>query len=202
MILIGGGGHAFSIAEFASDEIKGYLALEPNLDFPFEWRGTDDERAELAKQGHTFHIAYVYSGLPEMKNRRKLIEKYSEAGCVFKTIVAPTAIVTSHSDLGAGSSVMQGAIINRARIGCHCIINSGAIIEHDCIVGDNTFIGPGAVVGGFTTIGENCFIGLGVKIGNGLHISDNVTIAIGAVVNRDIDEPGIYHGNPLRRFKG
>lgn len=201
VILVGGGGHALSLAEFASSGIKGYVANSSNEAMPGEWIGDDRKGLEMAREGEKFHVAFVYSGLPVMARRRRIIEEYEKAGALFSSLISPTSIVTHNSVVGAGSAIMTGAIINRARLGSHVIVNSGAIVEHDCEVGDNTFIGPGAIVGGFTKIGRNCFIGLGAKVGNGLTIADDVTVAMGAVVNHDLTEPGIYHGTPLRRSK-
>lgn len=201
MIIVGAGGHALSLAEFASDLIEGYLANECNPKMPGKWLGNDSVAHKFVCERQKFHIAFVYSKLPRMDSRRKLIDEYKKLGCQFATLIAPSAIVTPGSTVGDGCAVMAGAIINRAQLGENCVINSGAIVEHDCKVGDNTFVGPGAVIGGFTQIGENCFIGLGAKIANGLTIGNNVTVAMGAVVNRNLTEPGIYHGNPLRLFQ-
>ena len=201
VIIVGAGGHALSLAEFAGDLIEGYLAIEENPSMPGEWLGNDDDKHIWIAQGKKFHMAYVYTGLPRMDTRAKLLKNYEDAGAEFATLIAPTAIVTPKSKIGAGSAIMAGAIINRAELLPNVIVNSGAIVEHDCHIGPNTFIGPGAVIGGFTTIGKNCFVGLGAKIGNGLKIGDDITIAMGAVVTRDLKEPGIYHGMPLKRFK-
>lgn len=201
VVLIGAGGHALSLAEFAGDHIRGYLAGEENPEMPGFLLGTDEDRQDYIAKGIPFHMAYIYSGWPRMERRRRLIEDYEKSGAIFETLISPHAIVTEHSEVGKGSAIMTGAIINRAKLGKHVVVNSGAIVEHDCMVGDNSFIGPGAVIGGFTQIGENCFIGLGARIGNGLRIGANVTVAMGAVVNKDLTEPGIYHGNPLKLFK-
>ena len=201
VIMVGAGGHALSLAEFAGENIAGYIANEENPDMPGFLFGPDAIAPRLVEQGKLFHMAYVYTGLPIMKKRRQLLEEYEALGAKFATIVAPSAIITPTAVIGDGSAVMTGAIINRAKIGKNVIINSGAIIEHDCVIGENSFIGPGAVIGGFTKIGENCFIGLGAKIGNGLTIGDNITVAMGAIVNRNLTEPGIYHGFPLKRYR-
>lgn len=201
MILVGAGGHALSLAEFAASEITGYLDSKPNEALMFPFLGDDDEALKIAANGETFHFSYIYSGLPVMEKRRQLIEKYKTWGCRFKSLVAPSAIVSRNSVIGEGSAIMQGAIINRAVVGENCVVNSGAIIEHDCVIGQNSFIGPGAVIGGFTVIGENCFIGLGARIANGVKIGSNISVAMGAVVMKDLTEPGIYHGSPLRCFK-
>lgn len=201
VIIVGAGGHALSLAEFTGDSMAGYLAKEPNAEMPGEWWGTDEDMARYIAEGNRFHMAFVYSGLPRMEQRRLLLKRYEEGGARFVSLISPTAIVTPGSVVGEGSAVMAGSIVNRATLGRHVIVNSGAIVEHDCRIGDNTFVGPGAVVGGFTSIGENCFIGLGARIGNGLKIGDNISVAMGAVVTRNLVEPGIYHGCPLRLFK-
>ena len=201
VILVGAGGHALSLAEFAEDCIAGYLANEENPDMPGVLMGSDDDAEIFIKEGKKFHIAYVYSGWPIMKKRDALIKEYKDKGAKFVTLVSPKAIITRSSVISDGCAVMSGAIINRASLGQNVIVNSGAIVEHDCRIGDNSFIGPGAVIGGFTEIGKNCFIGLGARIGNGLKIADDVTVAMGTVVNKNLEEPGIYHGFPLKRFK-
>ena len=201
VILVGAGGHALSLAEFAYEDILGYLSNEESKEMPGEWLGSDENASEWISQGKKFNIAYVYHGIPWMAKREKLIETYTGLGAEFETLISPRAIITPNSRIGEGSAIMTGVIINRATLDKHVIVNSGAIVEHDCNVGSNTFIGPGAVIGGFTSIGKNCFIGLGAKIGNGLTIGDNITVAMGATVSQDLTEPGIYHGFPLRRYK-
>ena len=201
VILIGAGGHAVSLAEFAGDRIAGYLSKEPNSEMPGEWFGDDSRLDKLMGKDYRFHVAYIYAGWPVMDKRADLIREYENRGVEFVTLVSPHAVVTPHSEINDGCALMTGCIINRATLGRHVVVNSGAIVEHDCIVGENSFIGPGAVIGGFTEIGRNCFIGLGARIGNGLKIGDNITVGMGAIVSRNLIEPGIYHGTPLRRYK-
>lgn len=203
IIFAGGGGHALSLLEaLESDcEAYGYLAPQEASMLPVKFLGNDSDAPKYVANGHPFHIAFVYAGLPVMDKRRALISQYEGFGAIFKSIVASSAIVTRNSLIGKGVAILNGAIINRATIGDHCIINSGAIVEHDCKIGNNTFIGPGVVIGGGVTIGDDCFIGLGSKIKNGITIGSGVTVAMGAVVTHNLSETGIYHGNPLKRFK-
>ena len=62
-------------------------------------------------------------------------------------------------------------------------------------------IGPGAVLSGGITVGENSFIGTGAMITQYLNIASNTVIGAGAVVVRDINEPGVYVGNPAKFLK-
>lgn len=202
IVLAGGGGHALSILEMSDpDDFAGYIALTPSEAMPLEWLGNDTAVKKLAQEGYVFHMAFVYSGLPIMHKRRQLIEQYESQGARFISLIAPSAIVSRNSHIGDGTAVLSGAIINRAVIKENVVVNSGAIVEHDCYIGANSFIGPGAVIGGAVSIGEDCFIGLGAKIKNCVTIASGVTVAMGAVVTRDLLQPGIYHGTPLRLHK-
>ena len=200
IILAGCGGHALSVAEAVTNPnfFAGYTALSPSPLMELEWRGDDSAVAALADEDYKFHVAFVYAGLPVMDKRKRLIQKYRDAGAEFVSVIAPTAIVTRHSSVGNGCAILNRAVVNRARLGENVIVNTGAIVEHDCVIGDNTFIGPGATIGGGVTIGEDCFIGLGANVMNGVTIASGVTVAMGATVNRDLTEPGIYHGSPLK----
>ncbi|MDE6577295.1 MAG: NeuD/PglB/VioB family sugar acetyltransferase [Muribaculaceae bacterium] len=201
IIFVGGGGHALSLLESLPDNMKmmGYTALSESEKISGKWLGDDASDENLLSLPYSYHIAFVYAGSPCMNKRKSLIERFENAGAKFATIISPTALVSRNSVIGEGSAVLSGAIVNRAVLGRHVVINTGAIIEHDCHIADNSFIGPGAVVGGGVSIGENCFIGLGARLRNGIKIASGVTVGMGAVVTRSLTEPGIYYGFPLRR---
>lgn len=60
---------------------------------------------------------------------------------------------------------MPGAIINAsAHIGNGVIVNSMAVIEHDCYIGDYSHISPGAVLAGNVSVGHHCWIGANCAI--------------------------------------
>ena len=71
-----------------------------------------------------------------------------------------------------------------AEIGKHAIINSGAIVEHDCRVGSFTHVAVGATVCGGCTIEEDAFIGAGSTLIQGLTIERCRFIKAGEVVVR------------------
>lgn len=201
-ILAGGGGHALSLLEALPPEIEaiGYTAPVQSPAMPLKWLGDDTQALKEAGDA-AMHVAFVYSGLPTMARRRAIINELERSGAAFRTIVAPTSVVTPNATLGDGCAVLHRAVVNRAFLDRHVIVNTGAIVEHDCHIGRNTFIGPGAVIGGGVTIGEDCFIGLGARVKNGVTIAPGVTVGMGCTVNDNLDRPGIYHGNPLKYHK-
>ena len=86
-------------------------------------------------------------------------------------------------------------------IGAHVIVNLNCTIGHDCQIMNFTTISPGANISGNVKIGKRCYIGTGAAIREKITICDDVTIGAGGVVVKDITEPGVYVGNPVKRIK-
>lgn len=100
-------------------------------------------------------------------------------------IIHPTATVLA--DIKAGVQVMAHAHVGvGSLIGEHTLINTGAIIEHDCTIGSFCHIAPGAILGGGVKIGNNCFVGMGAIIKDHVTIRDGTRIRMGEIVTRDI----------------
>lgn len=102
-------------------------------------------------------------------------------------------------------------------IGSRCKIQSHAFICELVTIGDDCFVGHGVMFvndkfarGGpargdkrlwlSTKIGNNVSIGSNATI-LPVTIVDNVVVGAGAVVTKDINEPGIYAGNPARLLR-
>ena len=50
-------------------------------------------------------------------------------------------------------------------------------------------------------IGNRCFIGAGATVIDKISICDDVIIGANAAVINNIDSPGTYVGNPVRKIK-
>ena len=87
----------------------------------------------------------------------------------------------------------------RSKINNNCIINSGAIIEHDVKI-KNSHICPGVIIGGNTLIGQNCFIGLGSNIIDKIKIGSNTTLDLGSLVIKNIESNQVFAGSPAKKM--
>ena len=76
-----------------------------------------------------------------------------------------------------------------------CIINTGAIIEHDCRIKKYTHIAVGTVLCGKVSIGEECLIGANSTIIQGLTIGKHTIIGAGTVVTHNVNDNMIKYGN-------
>lgn len=118
-----------------------------------------------------------------------------------QAVIDPSA--TNVGDLlGAGSIVCPGAVVSvNTNIGIMATINLNATIGHDCKIGDFFNIAPNASLSGSCTVGTSVSIGSGAVVREKLNICDNVTIGMGGVVVKDIVEPGVYAGVPVKKIK-
>ena len=120
--------------------------------------------------------------------RERLFGKLLHLNAEIPVVISPRAHVSRHAQLGRGTAVLHGAIINAAAvIGENCIVNSLALVEHDAEVGAHSHVSTGARINGGASVGERCFIGSGAIVHHGVRIGEGAVIAAGCVVNRDIE---------------
>lgn len=120
----------------------------------------------------------------------------------FESKAHPKAIISKYSQIGEGTVVFGGAILNaNSVIGKHCIVNTAAVIEHDCILADFVHLSPNASLAGNVIVGEGSHIGIGATVIQGVKIGKWVTVGAGAVVTKDIPDYAVAVGIPARVIK-
>ncbi len=133
--------------------------------------------------------------------RQRRMRELSQRGYRGATIIHPAATVSREADIGEGTVILAGAVVNaRARVGTGCIVNTSAVVEHDVIVGDYAHLSPGSVVAGGARIGARCWIGSNAVVRQGIELSDDVTLGALAFAGRDLRTAGTYVGAPARRL--
>lgn len=142
----------------------------------------------------------VAIGNPKTRER---IQKDVELACKnVPTLVHPNASIAEDVEIGKGTVVMAGAVINPgAQIGKGCIINTCASVDHDCEIADFAHVSVGAHVAGTVKIGKRTWIGAGVTVSNDIDICADCMIGAGAVVTKNISVSGTYVGVPAKRRK-
>jgi acetyltransferase-like isoleucine patch superfamily enzyme len=132
------------------------------------------------------------------------------------TIVKPVNLygcsIGQDSFIGPFVEIQRGVTIGkRCRIQSHVFICELVTIGDDCFISHGAmFINDTFQIGGPargekelwkpTTIGHNVSIGTNATI-LPVNIVDNVVIGAGAVVTKDIQQSGIYAGNPARLMR-
>lgn len=114
----------------------------------------------------------------------------------------PAAFVDSSVVLGAGTVVFAGCVIQaESRIGDHVIVNTGATVDHDCIVDDFAHLCPGVHLAGQVSIEEGCFLGTGAAVIPGKTVGPWTVVGAGAVVVSHLPPDVTAVGVPARVIK-
>jgi sugar O-acyltransferase (sialic acid O-acetyltransferase NeuD family) len=117
-------------------------------------------------------------------------------------VVHPTAYIEDTCSMGSGNLVLAGAYLGfYSKIGDGCILNTGAIVEHDCRLEDFVQLAPGAALGGRTVIGSRSFLGIKSCVLPDIEVCSDVIVAAGAVQISNVDSAGTYVGVPARKLQ-
>src|SRR5690606_14828018 len=132
--------------------------------------------------------------------RQELQDQLELAGASIPVLVHPTAEIGEQVDIGIGTVVMAGVVINCCTtIGKGCIINTASTVDHDNVIEDYVHISPGVHTAGFVKIGKSSWLGIGSIVSNDITITKDSVIGAGSVVIENLIEPGTYVGIPVRR---
>ncbi len=198
MYLYGASGHAKVIIDSlkASKEIvSGLFDDNPEIKTLLDYRVLGAFNAE--QLGNNKLIISV--GLNNI--RKKIVDKlpwYINYG----NAIHPSAIISEYVSIDEGTVIMQGTIIQSSvQIGKHCIINTAASIDHDCVIENFVHISPNATLCGAVSVGEGTQVGAGAVIIPGIKIGRWSLVAAGAIVMRDVPDNVLVLGNPARIVK-
>ncbi|MBR3002614.1 MAG: acetyltransferase [Clostridia bacterium] len=203
VVIIGAGGHAKVIADIiikSGDEVVGFLDdnIEKNTNIIGNYKviGKIEECLKLQENNELYFIIAIGNNL----TRKEIAEKYN---LNYYTAIHPTAIIGIQVEIGTGTVIMANTCINpNSKVGEHCIINTGAIVEHDNIIENYVHISPNATLCGTVKVEKYTHIGAGSVIKNNITIADNCIIGAGAVVVKNINKYGTYVGVPAKSIKG
>lgn len=191
LLLLGGGGHCLSaveVLEAAGACIAGIVHgpdcdFSPVLCYPALGRDADLPRLRESHAAALVTVGQVKS--PAVRIR--LWQSIKELAFISPVIIAPSAVVSRHARVEAGTVVFHQAMVNTgATVGENCIINTKALIEHGCVIGNHCHVAVGAALCGEVRLGNGVFIGAGAVIHPGVSIGDNAVIGMGAKIFHDV----------------
>ncbi len=204
VIIFGGKGLAKAAIDiFKSNNIVIYGVLDDDkkihgseIDDVSILGSTDDEEylKILGKKCDAF-LAY-----DDMRVRKSLVKSLTDS---YKAM--PINAIHSSAFISNTAQIHHGSLINAhstvgayASIGNHCIIHTGAIIDHEVELADFVQVGAGSVINSAVKIDKGAFIGSGVTIISGVTIGKNASIGAGSVVIENVKEGERVFGNPAK----
>ena len=205
LLLIGASGHAKVIIDMidkaGAHEIIGLVAEDPTVDgmlcgYPI-LGGLDALPLISAERRFDGLIVAVGDNWRRSEVARRILTSLPAAD--FVSAIHPSAQIARCVDIGRGTVVMAGAVINSGcRIGQHCVVNTRASIDHDSVIGEFVSIAPAAALGGNVRVGDFSAICLGSMVIHGLNIGEHTVVGAGATVVRDVPSYVVAYGTPAR----
>jgi sugar O-acyltransferase (sialic acid O-acetyltransferase NeuD family) len=188
ILLIGAGGHGKVVADVllsAGRPAVGFIDYKPGL-----------IAHGLPLVPHMDPAGCAIIAVGDNWKREQLAEQHRPWATA---AVHRTAVIGGDVEIGEGTVVMAGAVVNPGvRIGRHCIINTGSRIDHDCTIEDYSSIGPGTTLGGGVKVGRGTAVGLGSSVVHRIVIGEYTVVGAGALVLKDLPAQVVAYGCPAR----
>lgn len=199
VVVMGAGGHAKVCIEILR-ETRPVAACIGNAHGGSDCLGVpviegDEQLSAFRLQG----IAHAFVAIGSNSVRARMGAFVAEQGFELVNAVSSSAVVSPSVRLGAGVAVMAGAVINAATdIADLVVINTGATVDHDCVLGRAVHIAPQCALAGSVTVGDGSMLGVGAIVLPGVRIGANVVVGAGAVVREDVPDGATVVGVPAR----
>jgi sugar O-acyltransferase (sialic acid O-acetyltransferase NeuD family) len=206
-VIWGSSGHGKVIADvlgFSGERIVALVDNDPRAErivpgIPL-LHGEAGLRAWLATpDGAGARRAAVAIGGSRGHDRREIAALLRALGMELPPMLHPTASVSPSAAVADASHVLANAVVAAGtRIGESCIVNNGAVIDHECTLSAGVHVAPGAVLCGCVTVGEDAMIGAGATVLPRLRVGRGGVVGAGATVTRDVPEGCTVVGSPAR----
>ncbi len=201
LIIVGGGGHGrvvLDAARLAGWQVAGFIDRDRTAGSEVNRCAVLGDDA-LLEARHGFPEFQFIVAIGDQRRRRALGDRIRTTGGALATVVHPAAILSESASIGPGTVVLALAAINaNARIGAHCIVNTGAIVEHDCDLADGVQIGPGATLAAGVIVEADGFVGAGAVVIPGVRLGAGSVLGAGAVAIADLEAGAVAVGVPAR----
>lgn len=202
LLVIGSSGHARVVAQaarLAGWQILGYVD-------DFRSAGTVIDEAPVlgtiadASRWLSEQPSWAYAiGIGDNHARWRIAQSLAGDPTRAATIIHPRATIADDAQIEHGVVVLAAAVVGCAvRLGRQVLVNTGAQVDHDSVLGAAASLAPGAITGGQVEIGEGTAVGLGVLIRHRVRIGAHCVIGQGANVLKDVPERVVAYGNPAR----
>ncbi len=208
LVLLGAGGHArvlLALARAAGHSIQGVCDPLLAANDVVSWEGLEvlgDDHALERLAPDSVDLILGVGKLVEGNEREQLYSFWRARGYAFPALVHPTAWVAPSVVLSDGVQVMAGVLIQPGcNIGENSIINTRAIIDHDCRIGRDVHVAPGATLCGSVVVEFGAFIGAGATVIQGVRIGNNAVVGAGVTLVRDLESSATIVGAANRKIK-
>ncbi len=201
LVLVGAGGHAKVVIEAARAEgrfgVVGLIDPRPPAErvLGVPVLGGDEVLPRLRAEG----VAWAFVALGGNAARERIGKELRAAGFRLATLVHPSAEVMPSARVGEGVVVMARVVVSaEARVDDLAILNTGAVVEHDNLIGAAAHVAPLAALAGNVRVGARALIGVGSAVKPGVAVGEDAVVGAGSAVVADVPAGATVGGVPAR----
>lgn len=199
VVVVGAGGHAAVcidlLRESGADVVGAVSAATSERPLQVPVLGTDEDLPDLHADG----VRQAFVALGENRLRQRVSAKVEALGFTLVNAVSPRAHLADTVRLGAGVAVMAGVVVNAyTSLGNGVILNTGATVDHDCVLEPFVHISPGCHLAGRVVAAEGVFVGVGSSVVPGARLGRWSQLGAGSVVIGDVGDAVLALGVPAR----
>ncbi|MGO2275494.1 acetyltransferase [Pseudoalteromonas nigrifaciens] len=201
LAIVGASGHGKVIADIAEQlgyTVNFYDDAYPSKAYIAHWpiHGTCAGLIALKNTNTTLSNDVVVA-IGNNEIRKQKIQLLQQNSFNIITLTHPTAVISPYAAIASGTVVFAGAVINAfAKVGVGCIINTAAVVEHDCNIDDFAHICPNVALAGGVSVGNKSWVGIGSQVKQLITIGDNCFIGAGSTVVKNIPDNITAFGSP------
>ena len=201
LVLVGAGGHAKVVIEAARAAgrfaVVGVVDPRPPAErvLGVPVLGGDEALPRLRAEG----VAWAFVALGGNAARERIGAGLRAAGFQLATLVHPSAEVMPSARIGEGVVVMARVVVSaEARVEDLAIVNTGAVVEHDNLVGPAAHVAPLAALAGNVRVGARALVGIGAAVRPGVSVGEDAVVGAGSAVVSDVPAGATVGGVPAR----
>ena len=202
LAIVGASGHGKVVADLA--EILGYQVFFFDDAFPNKKKLAHwdilGSFSDLLSDQKSYEGAVVAIGNNNIRN--EFSNKLSLANFSLPVLIHPSSIVSKYADIKQGTVIFANTVINAfVQIGEYCIINTNAIVEHDCIIGNAVHLSPNVALAGATKVENFAWLGIGSVTRQLVTLGKNAIVGANSTVIHDVPANCTVVGSPAAVIK-
>lgn len=144
---------------------------------------------------------YVFPTVGEQKVREKLVNLFANEHLNQFALIDSSASVSKTATIGTSTYLGKKSVVNAlSKIGNGVIINTNAVVEHECEIEDFVHLAPSATLAGNVKIGKSSFVGANCVSKQNISIGSNSILGAGSVLLQNLPNGETWVGNPAKKL--
>lgn len=193
VVIFGGGGHGKTVIDLvrAMGTYRIVGVFDDGLPEGSEVLGVpvlggSKDLAEWHNRGIQLAVNAV-GGIGNYRTRLKIFDLLTQAGFRFPVLVHPSAVIERSAILETGTQVLAQAYVgSAARVGFGTVLNAGAVVSHDCVLGQVVNLSPGATLAGNVRVENYAQIGMRATVNMQITVGECALLGNGSTVKADV----------------